>query len=308
MPDYGHDVQFGFFLDPTAGDVQATLETGDLLDELGFDLAGIQDHPYQANHFDSLTLCSFILARTTRLRVFPDVANLPLRPPVMLAKQSATIDQLSGGRFELGLGAGAFWKGVEAMGGPRRQPKDALGALREGIDLIRSYWSGKSIRHDGTYYRAMGARPGPVPAHAMSIWLGVVGPRALALTGETADGWVPSMAYVSPAKAIASNAIIDRAAEAAGRSPADIRRIYNIAAEFSAQVESGASDDDTQIVGPVEHWVAALTHLAVDIGFSSFVLWGEPAPERLRLFIEEVAPAVRERVAQVRAERGSLRG
>ncbi|MBX3070143.1 MAG: LLM class flavin-dependent oxidoreductase [Thermomicrobiales bacterium] len=304
MPDYGHDIEFGFFLDPASGDPQRTLEIAGIIDELGYDLIGIQDHPYQAKHFDALTLSAFILAQTTRVRIFPDVANLPLRPPAMLAKQAATLDQLSNGRFELGLGAGAFWDAIKGMGGPVRQPKEALGALRESIELIRAWNTGRSLRISGEHYRAMGARPGPIPAHDMQIWLGVIGPRALQLTGETGDGWVPSMAYVSPAQAITSNAIIDLAAQTAGRDPAAIRRIYNVGGDVAPLVESGSSDDDSQIVGPRDHWVEVLTHLAVDIGFSSFILWGVPTAPRLRMFIDEIAPAVRERVAAIRSERG----
>ncbi len=301
MADYGHDLQFGFFLDPSTGTPDRTIEIARVLDGLGYDLIGIQDHPYQQKHYDAMALMSFILGATERVRVFPDVANLPLRPPAMLAKQAATLDQLSGGRFELGLGAGAFWDGIRAMGGPVREPREALAALREGTELIRKFWQGKSLRYQGEFYDAVGARPGPAPAHEIGIWYGVIGPRALRLTGEVADGWIPSMSYVPPSQAARSNAIIDDAARAAGRDPAAIRRIYNIGGDVAPIVESGSSDDDKQIVGPREHWVNVLTHLAVDHGFSTFVLWGVPTAPRLRMFIEEIAPAVKERVAEMRA-------
>jgi alkanesulfonate monooxygenase SsuD/methylene tetrahydromethanopterin reductase-like flavin-dependent oxidoreductase (luciferase family) len=222
---------------------------------------------------------------------------------VVLAKQAATLDQLSGGRFELGLGAGAFWDGVRAMGGPVREPKEALSALREAIVLSRAFWSGQTLRHDGEIYQTAGARPGPGPAHEIGIWLGVLGPRALRLTGELADGWIPSMSYVSPAQARQSNAIIDEAARAAGRDPAAIRRIYNIGGDVAPVIEAGLSDDDQQIVGPREHWVQVLTRLAVDHGFATFILWGVPTAPRLRMFIAEIAPAVKARVAEVRASR-----
>lgn len=303
MADYGHDLEFGFFLDPSTGNPDRTLEIARILDELGYDLIGIQDHPYQQKHFDTMALMSYILGQTEQIRVFPDVANLPLRPPTILAKQAATLDQLSGGRFELGLGAGAFWQGIRAMGGPVREPKDALGALRESMTLIRDFWNGKSLRFEGEYYQAVGARPGPTPAHDIGIWLGVVGPRAVRLAGELADGWIPSMAYVPPSQAAKSSAIIDEAARAAGRDPAAIRRIYNIGGDVAPTTEAGASDDDQQIVGPCDHWVDVLTHLAVDLGFSTFVLWGVPTTPRLRMFIEEIAPAVKERVAEHRAGR-----
>lgn len=305
MADYGHDLEFGFFLDPSAGDPARTLEIARILDALGYDLIGIQDHPYQPQHFDALALLAVILGQTERIRVFPDVANLPLRPPVMLAKQAATLDRLSGGRVELGLGAGAYPQGVRAMGGPERTPGESVGALREAIGLLRDFWRGESLRHRGEFYQALGTRPGPPPAHEIGIWLGVLGPRALRLTGELADGWVPSMSYVPPARAAASNAVIDAAARAAGRDPAAIRRIYNIGGDVAPVVEAGASDDDQQIVGPRDHWVRVLTHLAIDHGFSTFVLWGVPTAPRLRMFIDEIAPAVRERVAELRAERAA---
>jgi len=300
MPDYGHELQFGFFLDPTATDPARTLEIAHILDDLGYDLIGIQDHPYQQRHFDAIALIGVILGQTRRIRVFPDVANLPLRPPAMLAKQAATLDQLSGGRFELGLGAGNFWDAIRAMGGPVREPRDAITAVRDAIEIIRGFWTGQTLRYEGEIYQAVGARPGPVPAHEIGIWLGVLGPRALRLTGELADGWVPSMSYVSPARAAESNKIIDEAARAAGRDLAAVRRIYNINGDVAPVVESGGSDDDTQIVGPRDHWVAVLTHLAVDHGFSSFILWGVPTAPRLRMFIEEIAPAVKAGVAEAR--------
>jgi alkanesulfonate monooxygenase SsuD/methylene tetrahydromethanopterin reductase-like flavin-dependent oxidoreductase (luciferase family) len=306
-PDYGHDLQFGFFLDPSIGDPARTLEIAGILDNLRFDLIGIQDHPYQAKHFDAMALIGVILGQTSQIRVFPDVANLPLRIPTMLAKQAATLDQLSGGRFELGLGAGAFWDAIKAMGGPARTPAEAIAAMREGIEIMRAYWSGAtSIRHIGEHYHVVGARPGPKPAHEIGLWLGVIGPRALRLTGELGDGWVPSMSYVPPAQAVASNAIIDQAARDAGRDPSAIRRIYNVAGDVAPLIESGASDEDREIVGPIAHWVDVLTHLATDIGFSTFVLWGVPTAPRLRMFIEEIAPAVRERVATIRKARGTL--
>jgi hypothetical protein len=111
----------------------------------------------------------------------------------------------------------------------------------------------------------------------------------------------PIRSYVPPATAAKSNAVIDEAARAAGREPSEIRRIYNIGGDVAPLVETGASDDDQQIVGPRDHWVSVLTHLAVDHGFSTFVLWGVPTAPRLRMFIDEIAPAVRERVAEVRA-------
>lgn len=301
MPDYRQSLEFGFFLLPDAGDPQGTLETARLLDRLGYDLIGIQDHPYQSRHFDTFALMATILAQTERVRVFPDVANLALRPPAVIAKTAATLDQLSGGRFELGLGSGGFWQAIEAFGGPNRTPAEALKSLDEGIEIIRRFWAGgRAIRFEGEQFQLKGAQPGPVPLHDIAIWLGVIKPRALALTGRLADGWIPSMSYVPPGEAARGNAIIDRAALDAGRNPSAVRRIYNLGGTFTGIAPSPFSPDDRQITGPVEHWIDVLTRLATEYGFSTFVLWAEPDPETLRIFIEEVAPVVRECVTALR--------
>src|SRR5919108_5452830 len=113
-------LNFGYFLIPDAADPEGVLGTAQLVDRLGYDLLAVQDHPYQPRHFDTMSLLAAILARTASVRVFADVANLPLRPPAVLAKAAATLDLLSGGRFELGIGSGGFWDAIEAMGGPRR--------------------------------------------------------------------------------------------------------------------------------------------------------------------------------------------
>jgi alkanesulfonate monooxygenase SsuD/methylene tetrahydromethanopterin reductase-like flavin-dependent oxidoreductase (luciferase family) len=306
MPDYGHDVRFGYFLEPNSADAAVVLRTAQLLDELGYDLIGVQDHPYQRRHLDAWSLMAVILGRTERVRVFPDVANLPLRPPAVLAKAAASLDQLSGGRFELGLGGGAFWEAIGAMGGPVRAPGEALAALAEGIDIIRAMWSEqRSVRVRGEHYRVDGVHPGPPPAHQMGIWLGVYRPRAVALAGRVADGWIPSMGYLPPRVAAAGSARIDAAARQAGRDPSAIRRLYNIGGAFTATAPAPATDDDQAIVGPVDHWVRVLVHQAADLGFGSFVLGGPPDPATLRTFIAEVAPAVRERVAALRASRSA---
>src|SRR3954452_6778394 len=109
-------VEFGIFPVPNAEDAQATEEQVVAADRAGLDLVGIQDHPYQRRFLDTWALITFLAARTQTIRFFPDVATLPLRPPAVMAKAAASIDLLSGGRFELGLGAGAFWEGIGAMG------------------------------------------------------------------------------------------------------------------------------------------------------------------------------------------------
>jgi alkanesulfonate monooxygenase SsuD/methylene tetrahydromethanopterin reductase-like flavin-dependent oxidoreductase (luciferase family)/hemerythrin-like domain-containing protein len=288
VPDYGHDLVFGCFLPPAAAAPEQVLHLADEADARGLDLVTVQDHPYQAGYLDAWTLLSVIAARTTRISVMPNVANLPLRPPAVLARSAASLDLLTGGRVELGLGAGAFWDAIEAMGGPRRTPGQAVVALEEAIAVIRALWSGeRTPRIDGEHYRLHGAKPGPVPAHPIGIWLGAYKPRMLGVTGRLADGWLPSMGYVPPEQLAAMNAVIDESATAAGRSAQDVRRYYNI----------DASTDRPDV------WAERLAELALTEGVSGFIVTVElGGTDALAVFAEEVVPVVRSLVA---AERGA---
>ncbi len=303
MPDYGHQPEFGYFLVPDASDPGGVLETAVLADRLGYDLLGVQDHPYQRRHLDTLALLGVVLARTRRIRVFQAVGNLPLRPPAVFAKAAATLDQLSGGRFEAGLGAGGYLGPAHAMGAPALTPGESLEALEEAVAILRASWTETSaLRFDGRHYQLNGMRAGPSPAHSISIWLGAAKPRALALTGRLGDGWVaPLMNYMPPAEIPAAQEVIDRAAREAGRDPGAIRRIYLVPGAFAPSAPAPARDTDQAIVGPPEHWAEVLTHLSLDLGFSDFILVAPPDPDTLQTFIEDVAPEVRERVAQARA-------
>ena len=292
MSDYGHDLLFGIGLAPNARDTEAILATADLADELGLDMIGIQDHPYQPAFLDTWTLLSYVAARTTRLRLFPDVLNVPMRPPAVLARSAAALDILSGGRVELGLGAGYFLDPMVAMGVPSRTRGELVDALGEAIDVIRALWStAPSATLQGRHYSLAGARPGPPAPHPIAIWLGAYKRRMLELTGRAADGWIPSLGYAAPDELERMSAAIDAAAEWAGRAPAAIRRGYNVAGRF-------ASGGSGFLQAPTRTWAEQLTGLALGAGISAFVLSVAPGAEAdVRRWVEEVAPAVREAVA-----------
>ncbi len=296
MTDHGRTVTFGIFPSPDTAKLDDTVAACQAADRAGLELIGIQDHPYQQAHLDTWPLMGLVLARTERIHVFPDVASLPLRPPAVLAKTAATLDVVSGGRFELGLGAGAFWTAIEAMGGTARTPGRAAGALREAVEVIRLMWSGeRSVRFDGRHYRLDGVRPGPTPAHDIGIWLGVGGPKMLDFAGRAADGWVPSSSFFPPTALPDMQARIDDSAVAAGRLPDSIRRIYNV----FGTITDGPSNGDFD--GPVDQWVDTLTELAVEVGMDTFCFG--PAGDdvaQMRRFADEVAPAVRESVQRER--------
>jgi alkanesulfonate monooxygenase SsuD/methylene tetrahydromethanopterin reductase-like flavin-dependent oxidoreductase (luciferase family) len=296
VPDYGRPVAFGFFLVPDADGYPELVAQARLADRLGLEFVAIQDHPYQRRYLDTWTLLSALAVQTERLGLFPDVANLPLRQPAVLAKAAASLDLMTGGRVELGLGAGGFWDAIEGMGGPRRSPGEAVAALEDALAVIRLMWSGqRSIRHDGEHYAVHGVHPGPRPAHDIGIWIGALGPRMLALTGRSGDGWIPSSSYVPPEKLAPLRERIDDAARESGRDPAEVRRLYNVSGRITDGVSAGFAN------GPVAQWAEELTRLTVEEGMDTYVYWPSEDPAaQLHRFAEEVAPAVREQVARER--------
>jgi alkanesulfonate monooxygenase SsuD/methylene tetrahydromethanopterin reductase-like flavin-dependent oxidoreductase (luciferase family) len=296
MPDYGQDLRFGSFLTPTSSDPQRVVALAELSERRGLDLVTFQDHLYQPALLDAWSLLSFLAARTERIHLAPNVLSLPLRPPAVTARAAAHLDLLSGGRFELAIGAGAFWDAIVAMGGPRRTPAESVAALAEALQIIRAVWDTDTrggIRIDGDFYSLSGAKRGPRPAHAIEIWLGAYKPRMLGLVGRSADGWLPSMGSgMSPERLAEANAIIDEAASEAGRDPASIRRLCNVFGSFSTSREGF-------LRGPADQWTEELTELALAHGMSTFILGSDDETDLTR-FAEEVAPAVREAVASAR--------
>ncbi|HET9848613.1 MAG TPA: LLM class flavin-dependent oxidoreductase, partial [Candidatus Dormibacteraeota bacterium] len=263
-----------------------------LVDDLGLDLIGIQDHPYQPRFLDTLTLITAIALQTKRVRVFTDVANLQLRQPALLAKWAASLDVITGGRVELGLGSGAFTAAVRAMGVEAREGGEAVSALEEAIGVIRTMWTGqRGARFDGRFYQLRGVHAGPVPAHPIGIWLGAYRPRMLSITGRLADGWLPTVTYLNPDALAGANQRIDDAALAAGRKPSDVLRLYNIGGRITDGESTGLLE------GPVDQWVDQLTELTTEYGMDGYILGpAEDSEQQLRRFGEEVAPRVRENV------------
>jgi Luciferase-like monooxygenase/FAD binding domain/Berberine and berberine like len=291
--NYGHPLEFGTFITPGNNPPEVPVQLAVRSEELGYDLVTFQDHPYQPGFLDTWTLLSWVAARTKRIRVSGNVLNLPLRPPAVLARAAASLDLLSQGRFELGLGAGAFWDAVEAMGGRKLTPGQGVDALSEAIDVIRALWnvSDRSmLQFDGIYYQLHGAKRGPAPAHNIPIILGALKPRMLRLTGEKADGWLPSLAYMKPGEYAKATARIDEAARDIGRDPAEIRRLVNIGGRFSPA--SGGF-----LNGPSDQWVDDLLPYVLEHGVGTFILASDD-PGTMERFAAEVIPGLRAAVAR----------
>ena len=289
MPDYGHPLHFATFISPVNSPAHRPVELAQLSERLGFDFVTFQDHPYQSSFLDTWTLLSWVAARTERIGVSGNVLNLPLRqPPAVLARAAASLDLLSGGRVSLGIGAGYFWDAVQAIGGQRLTPLQAVAALDEAIDVIRGVWDADgpgSLTVDGEFYAVHAAQRGPAPAHEIPIWLGAHKPKMLDLVGRKADGWLPSLPVIGPGALPKGNAIIDAAARAAGRDPRDITRLLNII--------------------PGQQTPETLAQMTLEDGVSVFILISDE-PDVLERFAAETIPAVREHVARSRRQHAEL--
>lgn len=290
-----HQPLFGIGISPRAAELDRQMALIDYADRAGLDLISIQDHPYNAEFLDTWTLLSVIGAKTQHVRLMPNVANLPLRPAAMLAKAAASLDILTEGRVELGLGAGAFWDGVASYGGPRLRPGEAVAAFEEAVAVMRAVWSEQTgVNYSGTFYQLNNAQTGPAPYHPIGIWAGALGPRLLHVTGRIADGWIISSPRIPPDRVPELNALIDQGAEKADRPPSAIRRGYNVA---------GAIVNDNSlrpmqkgiIVGNVDHWVEELTryYRQLRMDLFNFAPMSGDVEGQVRLFAEHVAPAVR---------------
>jgi alkanesulfonate monooxygenase SsuD/methylene tetrahydromethanopterin reductase-like flavin-dependent oxidoreductase (luciferase family) len=290
---YGHPLEFGVFITPRSDKPESAVDLARRAEALGYDLVTFQDHPYQPALLDTWTLLSWVAGQTERVRLAANVVNVPLRSPAVLARAAASLDLLAGGRLDLALGAGAFWDAIAAMGGRRLIPREALAALSEAIDVIRGLWDAGEdapLRIAGEHYRIEGARPGPLPAHDIPIWIGGSKPRMLRLIGRKADGWLPTLDRLQPGEFQRGNRLIDEAAREAGRDPREIRRLLNISGRFAA-TPGGFLD------GPSERWVDDLLPLVVEDGAGTFILMADD-PATIERFAAEVAPALREAAAR----------
>ena len=297
-------IRFGLSLTPLVADVEQLRALTLLADAAGLDLLGIQDHPYVPQFLDTMSLIAVLLAETKNIRIFPNVASLPLRSPALLAKTAASLDVLSGGRFELGIGAGASWDGIAAMGNQRRTAGEAIESLEEAIAVIRAIWSGKrGLRYNGKHYTLQGLHGGPVPPHAIGIWVGAVGERMLRLSGQLADGWAAPIASYLPYERWGwAQEVIDNGAREAGREPSAVLRIANIVGNITNHGGRKQLRGSAPIEGTSTYWTEMLLSLALELRFDPLVFWPqEMSREQVERFAHEIAPAVREAVEKAEA-------
>ncbi len=212
------------------GDVGAARAYGERVEELGFTHVLAYDHvvgadpdvhrgwngPYdvRTTFHEPFVLFGY-LAAVTPLELVTGIIILPQRQTVLVAKQAAEVDLLTGGRFRLGVGLG--WNAVEyeALG---KDFSNRGKRIEEQVALLRRLWTERSVTHTGNSERVTGAGLAPLPVQRpIPVWLGAVAERALDRVGRLADGWFPQ---VPPGPRLdEARAIVSRAAVEAGRNP-----------------------------------------------------------------------------------------
>jgi len=178
------------------------IECAKLADEVGIDFLLLTDHymTLASNQtVDAWTTLGALAVETKRIRLGTCVTPIPFRPPQLLAKVVATVDQLSNGRVILGVGAGWHRPEFEAYS-IWDDDKVRVAKTREGIELIRKLWtSDKPVNFEGNYYKVMGSvlEPKPVQKPYPPLWFGTTGAYMLKLAARYADGWVPPVPSIS---------------------------------------------------------------------------------------------------------------
>ncbi|MDS0135831.1 MULTISPECIES: LLM class flavin-dependent oxidoreductase [unclassified Amycolatopsis] len=264
------------------------LDLAQSADELGFDLFSLSDHLHTDQPtLEPWTALSWLAAKTERIALGTNVLGLPYRAPAVLAKSAETLDRLSGGRLVLGLGAGGYDREFEAFGLPVRTPGRKITAQREAIRIIHGLWAGEPEVFDGREFSVREARIEPRPEHRIPLWLGTYGPRALELTGQLADGWLPSFGRIDLPRAIEMRDVVRKAAADAGRDPGSI----TCAANLTVRVDPAQTSYPGLVTGSVAEVVRQITEV-VRAGFT-FLLLGPQSVAEQELLAREVLPAVR---------------
>jgi alkanesulfonate monooxygenase SsuD/methylene tetrahydromethanopterin reductase-like flavin-dependent oxidoreductase (luciferase family) len=282
---------FGLAVSPSAAEGADPVRDAVAAEELGFDFVSASDHPCgRQPTYEVWTMLAWIAAATSRIRIATRVLGVPYRPPAMVAKMAETLDRLSGGRLILGLGGGYSDEEFRAFGLRVPSPRDKVQGLEEAIGIIRGLWSEPEFSFTGRLYHTDRADLEPKPDHRIPVWLGTFGPRALALTGRLADGWIPSHGFAPPDEASAMRRRILAAARDAGREQADITCAYHIQVHVGDRVDPASG----VVAGPAEAVAGQLIGF-VGLGFTALSLapvGPDPAVQASRL-AEEVMPAVR---------------
>jgi probable F420-dependent oxidoreductase len=291
---------------PTAGPAAEPGALGALAqtaEALGFDSIWISDHvvvperidssyPYSLDgrfptspdepYLDPISTLSFMAGRTSRIRLGTHVLILPYRHPLLTAKMIATLDNLSGGRIDFGIGVGWMREEFEALGESTYDRRGA--ATDEQLRILKKVWTEGVTSYDGEFWSfpRLGVLPMPVQKPHPPIWVGGHSKAARRRIAHFADGWLPlgarPPAVLPPEEIAAGIADIRSEASRAGRDPSSIRMCFTT----SVSLDDGVADTLRRYV---------------DVGVERFIVsFGSHPPaeieRRMRRFTEEIRPAI----------------
>lgn len=235
-------MKFGLHLIPQDISIDELKRAWKWADTAGFDWVDISDHFYEAPAvrggdapcFEALTGMAAIACLTENVRVGVLVLGMNYRHPAVLANALCTIDQLSGGRLEIGLGTGWHEAEYRAYGIPFPPIKERMDILEEGVQVVRMLTTQDRSDFNGKYFQLANAACNPKPIQARPrIWIGGNGEkRTLPMIAKHADGW--NSPYTAPAEFARLEGILDAACERGGRDPREIERNVNLSFHLAA--------------------------------------------------------------------------
>ena len=278
-----HPVRIGLKLSQGAP-IEVFRKVWQVADEAGFDHCWAFDHLVSLDSsgrprllFEGWSLAAAMAVATTRPRIGLLVGGMTYRHPALLAKIAVTVDHLSGGRLELGIGAGWAERERSMLG---IDDSHAVGRFKEGLDVVELLWSGERANYEGRHFRLQDAimAPAPVQKPRPPFWIGAGGPQMLRLTAQRADVWNPSGESLEAAVKAADELV--RLCDEVDRDPMSIR--------WSTQVPFDGRDAPAAI-GELERWR--------DAGFTELVVYcsGDDPVAAATIAAEKVLPSLRER-------------
>ena len=208
----------------------ATLERFQYAERLGLDSAWVCDHyvqpsrpTYAGGYLEGWTLLAALAARTERIRLGVLVSSNTFRHPALLAKEAVTVDHVSGGRLDVGLGAGWFEPEHAMYGLEFPGPAELVGRFREAVEVVDGLLRNEVLSYEGRHYQLRDAafRPAPVQRPRPPLTLGAHGPRMLRIVAEHADRW---NSFGPVEEMAARNTVLDEHCREIGRDPATIAR------------------------------------------------------------------------------------
>ncbi len=185
---------FHLFLPQMRLSPEALVARARAAEDAGFEGLALMDHlvtPGAPEHpvFEAFTTATWLAAATDRLRLGHLVLCDAFRHPAVLARQAVTLDHLSGGRFELGIGSGSTPAELVASGFGPRSAASRRRRLHETLELLTRFWTGQPVEFEGEFFIVDGARQLPVPRDRIPLLIGGTGPETLALVARYADWW-----------------------------------------------------------------------------------------------------------------------